>query len=563
MTLAESRGDSDPTAARGGRSSYRERVVRWAILGLCLALSFQALGTVATWRSNRDELTRLLAESPRDDRDEVIRRVAYERSPHHAQLIAARSLVYDVLTLEGGDAARAASPAAERLGRARELALAVLREQPNSWQASMFVGAATYLEWSLAADRRLYTEAARWEEPLLRAVREARGKPEPRRFLATAYLETWAALSPEKKSQAHELLKKTFSEDPEAFDRLAPAWIEVAGDRAIEVMPDRPEAWAVLRRTYADAVDWRAFAEAHGHYLDSLERKLQADLDEAEERVRLGELRRSRTICLGVVAAAPRSARFAGQVTRALEIYPPGLHGLRLSHELREWLDWILEMSSVGVETFPARALGRLTDAIGDLEPPVAAHAALIAGDIYRMERYERLEDSKRGRVWAPFLVAKADWLIERGELAAAGRTLDQVFKPARLRADYWLVRERLARADADLVMLGEARERLAELRRRRWMLEDWQALGHHAKLVLYPDLEAGAEPGLLVEIVQAPQRGAVVEVFLDGEPVAVRPVAVGRSLALELPLEPKLHLLELRFLAGGQIYPGEVRLGS
>ncbi len=470
-------------------AGWRDRLPRWVILGLCLMLTVQALGTVASWRRNRVELRDLLADSEREDRDEVIQRILYERSAHHAQLIAARSLVYDVLTLTGEDRARAESPAAGRLPRARELALAVLGEQPNSWQASMFVGAATYLDWSLRADRRLFTEAKEWEEPLLKAVREARGKPEPRRFLATAYLETWAALSEEKRTLAYELLKQTFSEDPEAFDRLAPAWIEVAGDRALDVMPDRPESWEVLRQTYAVANDWPAFSEAHDRYLDSLERKLARDLDEAERRVRFGELRRSRTLCLNVVVNAPRDARFAQLVTRALEIFPPGLHGLRSVDNLRAWLDWALEMSAIAIRPFETRVIGRLSDSIGDLEPPIGAHAALLGDDIYRMERYERLEDSKRGRSWAPFLIAKSHWLVDRGDLAEAGEALDEVFRPAQLRADFWLARHRVARAEADLVTLGEARDRLAELQKREWAPEEWQTRGRQAKLKLYPQV--------------------------------------------------------------------------
>ena len=537
----------------------RDRLARMVILALCLLAIVQALSSVAAWRSNRDELVELLSDSEREDREDVVQRVRYERSSHQAQLIAARSLVYDVLALSEG-ASPATSPAVERLPRARELARGVLREEPNSWQASMLLGAATYLDWSLTSDRRLYTAAREWEVPLLKAVREAEGKPEPRRFLVTAYLETWAALSEEKRTFAYELLKRTFREDPEAFDRLASAWIDVAGRRAPEVMPDRPEVWAVLARTYADAHDWRAFSQAHSRYLDSLERKLRRDLDEAAERLRLGEERRSRIMCLNVVTTAPRDARFARLVTQALELYAPGLHGQSVDR-LQEWLSWALEMSSISIDPFPTRVISRLTDAIGDLDPPVGAHAALIAEDVYRMERYERLEDTKHGRAWAPFLIAKSRWLVDRGDLIAAVKALDQVYRPAQLTSEYWLARQRVARAEADLVTLGTARERLAELRKRQWAPEEWHAFGHQAKLKLYPQPVSSSPAKLVVEILDAPGHGAAVGIYWDGAPVAIRPVAKGEPLELELEVEPKVHLLEIHALAGGQVYPGRVWL--
>ena len=546
--------------AAGQTTSWLDSLPRTVILILCLGLTVQALGTVATWRSNRVELRDLLSESEREDRDQVIQRVLYERSPHHAQLIAARSLVYDVLASSDEDSS-AKAKAASRLPRARELARAVLSAQPNSWQASMFLGAATYLEWSLDSDRRLFTHAEDWEQPLLKAVREARGKPEPRRFLATAYLETWAALSKEKRTFAYELLKQTFSEDAEAFDRLAPAWIDVAGDRALEAMPDRPRAWSVLTRTYAEAKDWSAFSQAHNQYLDSLERQLGRDLEEAEARLKFGELRRSRTKCLGVVVAAPRDTRFVRLAIRALELYAPGLHGLREVDKLTEWLSWALELSAISVEPFPPKVIGRLTDAIGDLRPSTGAHAALLGDDIYHMERYERLEDSKRSRDWAPFLIAKSRWLVERGELNAAAVALDQVFRPAQVTADYWLARERVARAEADLVTLGQARDQLAELRKREWEFDAWQTRGHQARLKLYPEPVDSSPARLIVEILDAPVHGAAVGVYWDGAPIAVLPVAKGEPLLLDLEIEEKLHLLELHSLAGGQVYPGRVRL--
>lgn len=339
--------DSDPRS-----SSRRDVWVRATLLVLCLLLSIDALAFVSRWRANRDRLSAILTEAASEagggkdlasgedlaagedvavgeDLAATIRRVAFERTPHHAKLTVARALVYRVLASSHADGGSRA--AVERLPVARELALEVLRQQPNNWQASMFLGASTYLDWSSRSDRRLYTAATEWEQPLLTAIEEARGQHEPRRFLAAAYLETWAALSAAKKAFALDLVTTLFREDPSSFSHLGPAWLEVAGDleSALRVVPDQTEPWMALKKSFAEKHDWNSFSLAHGRYLDALTGELTRNIEEAEERLRLGDVVTGRQMCLAVVVNSPRDGRFVGLVTRALELYPPGLHGLR------------------------------------------------------------------------------------------------------------------------------------------------------------------------------------------------------------------------------------------
>ena len=547
---------SDPQD-RPSSTGWRYRVLRPALVAGCLILTLSALVTLAQWRENRAELQDLLSEPATEERRAVIRRVGFERTPHHAKLIVARTLVHEALTFAEPNRTAAAA----QLPRARELAVEVLREQPNSWQASMFLGAATYLHWSLTSDRRLYTEAARWELPLTKAMNEARGKPEPRRFLATAYLETWDALSQEKRELAQGLLEEAFRDDPMAFDRLAPAWVEVGGEDALEILPDRSAVWRVLERTYAAAKDWQSYRRAHFRRLDALEAELTVDLDEADQRLRLGDLRRGRAMCLAVVAAAPRDGRFAPLVTRSLELYPPGIHGLRSTESLAEWLDWALELSAVSVDPFSPRVLSRLTDAIGDLEPPVGALAALIAGDAYSTSRYEKLAESKRGKDWASYLVAKASRWSSPDELAAAGRALEEVHRSFQGSAQYWLARQRIARANGDLVDLAQADSKVSELRKREWDALEWRWRGRRATLRLLPSLTAPVSAVLTIEINKAPPEGAVVGLYWNGTQIDLRTARSRSSIELRLDVEPKAHLLELRALAGGEVYPGRVRL--
>ncbi|MCP4655647.1 MAG: hypothetical protein GY856_09535 [bacterium] len=549
-----------PAKEQPSGPSSGDKIVRLCLIGLCLLLSLAAFDGFRDWQVNRVELVALLRDSGLDVRNEaVIDRVQRERTPHHAKMLAARALVYDVLTDVPATAAAGDSPA-DRLPAVRKLARQVLGTQPNSWQAAMLLGAATYLERSLNRDRRLVTAAAEWEEPLLRAVREAPGRDEPRRFLVAAYLEVWPYLSPEKKDFARRLLRESFAEDPHAFRRLVPAWLEVAEDvdDAFAPIPERPDAWLYLEYTYAERREWDRFCLAHRRRLNSLMRQLEERLDEAAERLRLGDFYHGRSLLLRVISTAPRDLRFAPIVTRALERYPAGLHGLASTERLRGWLRWALELSTVSLNPLPPRIVGRLAGAAGRLDPPEAALAALIAGEIHHAERLERLTDTLTIEAWAPYLIAKSQWLLERDQPAQAAATLELVDRASRKRMAFWLASERLARARGELVDLAEAQRRLASFRSREWPALVWQWRGNRTLLWLLPEAPAA---GLAVGLNDVPPTGAVVELRWDGRTVALQPVYADQDLELRLDVDTRPHLLELRMLAGGQVYPGRVRL--
>ncbi|MEM7583799.1 MAG: hypothetical protein AAF560_10500 [Acidobacteriota bacterium] len=555
--MRDAEDEAAPEVRPQGR---RELTVRLIVIVACLLGAIGALAQMVHWRSLRSELQSVVqggAES-NEEAQELSQRIALERTGHHAQLIVARALVYDAM-IGGENLAGGLEASVEQLKEARSLAVDVLRQHPNSWEASMFLGAATYLEWSFQTDRRLYSEAKSWELPLLEAIEAAPGKREPRRFLVTAYLETWEALSPAKRDAAFELVRTTFQRDLDAFIGLASVWIEVAGDRALEVMPDQPRVWKALEAVYARANDWETFGLAHSRHLDALEQQLSRELDEAEDRLRLGDLRSSRDMCLRVLAAAPRDGRFAPLAIRALEMYAPGLHGLMSTQELKEWLDWALELSTISIVPFSPRVMGRLTDSIGELDAATGALAALIGEDTYRTDRYEKLEERKRSEPWGRFLIAKSRWLVERDEVAAADRALDDVHRAFHTTVGYWLARQRVARAAADLRGLAEANERLADLQRLEWDATEWRPKGKRHVVELYPEPLPRAASTLSLELQAEPGTGAVAAVVWDGREVAHRTVRGRTVVEVELEIDPKPHLLEVRPLAGARITPGRI----
>ncbi len=125
------------------------------------------------------------------------------------------------------------------------------------------------------------------------------------------------------------------------------------------MIPAEPEAWSDLERIYGDKRAFGALAAAHEKRLAALEARLEARYAEAAERIRLGDFFRSRSLLLKNVVEAPPSRRFAPHVAKALELYPPGLHGLTSVTELRAWLDWLLDLDRLGLHPIGSQGGGK------------------------------------------------------------------------------------------------------------------------------------------------------------------------------------------------------------
>ena len=89
----------------------------------------------------------------------------------------------------------------------------------------------------------------------------------------------------------------------------------------------------------------------------------------------------------------------------------------------------------------------------------------------------------------------------------------------------------------------------------------DWRLRGQRLTLEIYPEIPTSGLSRLTIEIRAAPADGAVVEVFWDGSSVDLRPIRARQTIELTLDVEVRPHLLELRSLAGGEVYPGRVTL--
>ena len=552
-----------PQTTSPRQTSLREHVLRAVLIVLCLLSTTAVVKSYQSWHEPQGRLLGILQDARVDEfNGAAIQRLQYEGTTHHAQTLTARALVHQIMNFDIESTGQPRLPIEEQLRNletAEELARSSLAAQPNNWQAAMLLGASRYLQWSIGRDGRLFNDSAAWEEPLRRAVDIAEGKVEPRRLLVAAYLETWWALSPEKKNFARDLLAAVFRQDQAALMRLASLWLEAAGsqDEAFALIPETPFAWQVLRGHYSRGEDWTSVARVHRRWLDALQGHLTDQLEEAERRLRLGDLSGGRTLCLEVLAQAPPMRRFAPLVVEALELYPPGPHGFRSTEPLAHWLHFALRLDLLdGERLMPPAAINRLTDLVDDLEPNIRFHAALLGND------QRRLQDVSRSiqpvRAWAPFLLARARRQFAAQDPDAAMASLDQVDPLSKRQLPYAHLRHRLATTNPDSAVRSTAEQTLAPFRRRHWSALDWTGDSHIAQLFFLPARESD---GLRISIVMAPDQGGVLEILLDGILIDVRAVRKKRRYEVEVPITAGLHLLETRSLGQQRILPGPVEL--
>ncbi len=569
MTAIPSQASESSSQPKGDETSpvapWRRLVsLRWWVLLGCLVLIVWQVVELRAWDSNRHQLNRLLQDYGLEDFNQTaLRRISRERAPHQAKLIAARTIVHQVMSPDLDARGMPILPKErqiEALETAEGLARQALAEESESWQASMLVGASIYLRRSLMADRRLITEPESWEEPLLRAVDAAASKTEPRRILAAAYLETWPYLSAEKKDLTRQLLQQVFRHDEQALRRLAPVWLQLADneEEALSVVPDNVLAWQLIKYLYGRSLDWGAYASAHRRFLDALDNQLTANLDEAEKRRKLGDEAGSRELCLQIVQQAPRQMRFVPYVVRALEIYPPGLQGLRPNEGVLEWLRWAVALDAVEVSPLPAKTIDDLMTMASGLETSVAAHAALLANNVYSMRLLERQSAHKHTLEWSAFLLAKGRRLAESGAIDEAQKALDDLNLAAHNTYRAWQVRALMAEQQEESTALAVAETEMQSFADRRWGALAWDLSQRSPKLFF---VSAVAARGVRLEVIEPGPRGDAISVLVDGTEVAVQAMAGGEHYDLMFDIEPGPHLLQVVSLSGQPTALGSVEL--
>lgn len=483
--------------------------------------------------------------------------VRREPDPMRGQLALARALLAAEL-----DPRTAAAPRPEglaRLAMARELAAAGVAARPAAWDAAMVLGGATYLGWAQTNDPRLLTAYRRWEDPLLAALALGPGKREPPRLLAAAYLELWPVVAAGKRALARRLLADGFR-DPATFERLIGPWLEAEPNRAaaFALVPAEPRAWEHLQGLLAGRADWAGASAAHARWRRMLRVRLEADLRQGEERLHGGDPHGARQLLLGVAAHAEPGPGGADLLARALAVCPPGPTDSGTAAHLAEQLAWVLDRCQVASCPLSDGALRRLAGFCRDLPPEVEALAAAVAGDLDQGELAERRAAAQWSELWAPYLIAKARLLARRGRPGEAAEALAAVHRDWQVRPLWWQARREVAQAASDPVAVADATRALDRQAAAEWPATAWTWERGRARLALMAAVQAA---GLGIAVDDGPAGGAWVELRLDGG-VAGRFAAVpGAEITLAAALGPGLHLLDLRSVAGGTVYPGRVRL--
>jgi len=552
-----------------GSEEHPSRAGSFALRGLIAAVAV-ALAVVAVlhslaWNRAHREAMALVASTGLDVRQpSVAGDATYDPDPVRSGLAVGRGLVWEAYEpqafskLPVREVAEAASRVGERLELARAIAADALAELPSAWQAAMIVGSATYRMWSLAGDPRVLRSRATWEAPLQAAARLAPGEDEPLRALAAAWVEIWPFLSPAEQQQARPALRRAF-DDRETFGICGARWLAVEPDRAkaFSLVPDASWAWSELERIYAGASDWDGYCVASQMRDAALGRELQARLREGAERQRGGDPAGARQLAVGIVADAPADLRFAGAVREALALCPPGPFA-GSPEPYRRWLLLALDGFVRGHEWLAADAVSRLASGAGELSAPTAALAELAGGNLAAAEVIERRAEDLNTEAWAPYWVGKA-LVLERARRGADAReALARVNRS-------WAAALPVLEAGAAIPAAGgegsaaaAAGARLASAAAESWDATAWQWRGPVARL----DLRAARDAaGFALRLDEAPPKGAVVQVRLDGTVVAVAPASPAEEARVAVPVTQGSHLLEITTLAGGRVVPGAVSL--
>lgn len=533
-------------------------ILRIVLLAIAVAL---AVGAWSSWRHIGTERERASAlhrdlglESIATSLDEQLRR---EDQPPRMRLLVARNLLAAELDPELRqatllhDSERDLAARLHRLELARELAAQSLVERPTAWRAPAVLGTATYLERSLTRDRRLLTQAAAWEAPLLHARELAPAATEPSRLLVLVYLETWPYLSAEKRQLARELLQQAFK-DRRSFLQLLDPWLRVTEGReeALSVIPDQPFAWDHLRQRAAAQRDWASYSKAHRRWESSVERSLHLRIQEAQDRRSGGEIRQARDLYLGAAVGAPPSRRFLPVLRQALQEAPPGLPASGVSQRLHPWLVWTLEQCLYVTCPLPPDELQRLTGLVREKPAHEEAAALVAAGDLQRARLVERRQGRPWTEEWGPYHLLRARHLAGQGRHQEARDALVTLHRRWRDSSAHRRLAATLDQGLDEPADTGAAGD--SPVPPEQWT---WEAGG--VRLGLDLGRRVG---GLELALTGVPDEGSVVELVVDGtasEPAAVYP---GDTLRWRQPIGVGPHLLELRTIAGARVAPGRLR---
>ncbi len=483
------------------------------------------------------------------------------KDPMRARVDLARALLADGLDLDR----LAALPPDEALGEARRLqsrletarllAEGVLARNPTSWEAATILGGVALLErLAQGGDPTRDTEA--WETPLLQARTLAPHQIEPRRLEAVALLTRWHALSDAERETATTLFEQVL-QDPISLRLVLPGWMALTDRETLfRSLPDTTLAWSTVADELGRQGRWTAYCDARSELDLRLRSELEELLTEARARRAGGDAVKARRQMLQVLQRSRPSREHLDLFETALLALPPGPVGPTSVPALENWAEWGLGLSLYDHPTLTPAAYRRLAGYGRHLPPVLAAWAALEAGDLAQAETIERRTDESWSEAWAPYMVAKARHLAERGEGPRAADTLDEVHRLFRSSEAFLRVAEQLGVPIDDAVDRAPANG--------PWPRSNWSWRGH--LMFLHPKFEptdSSPVARLRVDFDQVSPPGTPIEIQWDGRSLGCWSVEPDSELELSVDPAPGVHRLTLEPLRGATVQPGRVRLAA
>lgn len=440
-----------------------------------------------------------------------------------------------------------------RLAVARNLALATLARQPGAWQAAYVLGGSNYLALSRRGDPAVRANPALWEDLLLRARDLAPEQPEPTRLLAAAYLGNWSRMGADERTAATAVVAEALR-NPSSFDLLMPAWLRVAPslDAALAVVPDDPRAWLQLQSLFAGRGDLERFRDATARLEASLPPFVEARLAEAASLLARGATKEARELLSWQISLLRPSRDDAPLFERALALLPPG----PVAGEWPgAWVGWAVELAPFGGSPLPQASLSRLAGLARQLPAPLAAAAAVAAGDLAKGQRLERASAPAVEESWALYRLLAGQELLRRGDAAAAAPTLAAVTGSWGRSPVAWVARQQAAAALGDAAGTDRAQAVLAASAAESWPAAAWEP-GRRPRLTVL-----ASSPGRLAVDLETDAAGAVVELLWDGKRQGFFAARPGTTVTLDPDLAGGPHALDVVSLLGRSLQPAAARL--
>lgn len=538
------------------------RAFPWQRVGLLLfalvCLAGQWLTTQALHQQRR-AVTILLTNTPLTQVFPSLQRdLKREVDPSRQKLLIAKAWL--VLSFDPGRLnqlpQRAAMEAASHLPANLEHALIqareVLKTRPASGEAATVLAGLAY-QTAVWRQEPVVAEGP-WDPPLNLALKRSPEDPETLLVTAVIALGRYAELEAGKRTAALEVIRKAM-ENPHNFRVLFPRWSELAEttEEWLAPVPRHSWAWRFLAEQARAGRQKQLFCHFHEEGQRLLRQELQTQLDEATRWLEGKDPARARSLVLGVLQNLPVEAENAALLTRALELLPPGPLPLSHAASIRGWLNLAAWYTVLGQELVPPAAVRRLSLSVPAGDVPLLATARLLSGDRLDAEALERRQEALNTEPWADYVLTKAAWFVNRGEVSQAQQLLGLLPPGRKKLASFQSLLSRISgrhqtseelSGDSGCSGLGRLPPFCFRVMGNWWLLE-----------VLLP--RAVSHLNVLWD---AASPAGVVQILVDGRASACLEATNGTPTTVALFLPPGLHRLELRPLTG-RPRPAEVWL--